>query len=213
MARRIGGAGGGSDPGGGSGQTALVVGVLILALGAGGSATVAGAGSSALPAPEVSVTSRGGTKVSIKDSNAAKLRLVRQGLKVDGQFTDDAANCAEHAYGQVRTFLEERPCTALHRAQFEVRDRKGDVILVAISWVQMPDEASVMALHRLVDTHGTGNITELSRDEGRYRTVRYTGDFYASRRDGRVVVNAQAQPVARGISGLVLTSIVTHAIR
>lgn len=164
MARRVGGKGGGSDPGGGSGQTALVVGVLILALGASGGATVGGAASSGLPTPEVSASGRGGTKVSIKDSQAATFRLARRGVEVDAEVTDDAANCAEHAYGQVQTFLEEQPCTALHRAQFEVRDRKGDVILVAISWVQMPDEASAIALHQLVDRDGTGNITELSRE-------------------------------------------------
>jgi hypothetical protein len=32
-------------------------------------------------------------------------------------------------------------------------------------------------------------------------------------REGQVVVNAQAQPVARGVSGLVATTIVTHAVR
>ncbi|MGH3570137.1 MAG: hypothetical protein ACRDRH_29850, partial [Pseudonocardia sp.] len=143
MARRIGGKGGGSDPGGGSGQTALLVGVLILALGAGGTASVGGgAGSSGLATPGASSAGRGGTKVSGKDSQAAKIRLARQGLRIDAEITDDASNCAEHAYGQVRAFLQERPCTALHRAQFQLRDRKGDVILVAVSWVQMPDEAA-----------------------------------------------------------------------
>jgi len=77
----------------------------------------------------------------------------------------------------------------------------------------MPDEAGAAALHRLVDTHGTGNLTELSRERGRYRSVRFTGDLYASHRDGTVVANAQLQPVARGGAGLALTSIVTAAVR
>jgi hypothetical protein len=77
----------------------------------------------------------------------------------------------------------------------------------------MTDETDARALQRLLDTHGTGNLLELSREQGRYRTLRSTGDFYASRRDGTVVSNAQAQPVARGASGLALTSIVTDLAR
>jgi hypothetical protein len=87
------------------------------------------------------------------------------------------------------------------------------VVLLAISWVEMADEATAREFHQLVDSHATGNITELSRERGRYRPVRYTGDIYASHRDGTTVSNAQAQPVARGGAGLALTSIVTHAVR
>lgn len=58
---------------------------------------------------------------------------------------------------------------------------------------------------QLLDADGTGDITELTRERGRYRSVRYTGEAYASGRDGTVLVNAQAQPVARGRAGLVLT--------
>jgi hypothetical protein len=43
-----------------------------------------------------------------------------------------------------------------------------------VSWVEMPDEAGARALKQLVDGNGTGNVTELSRERGRYRTVRYT---------------------------------------
>ena len=32
----------------------------------------------------------------------------------------------------------------------------------------------------LINTSGTGNMTELSRKEGRHRTARFTGDTYAS---------------------------------
>jgi hypothetical protein len=77
----------------------------------------------------------------------------------------------------------------------------------------LPDESSARDLHRLLDTDRTGNVTELSRERGRYRSVRFTGDFYASRREGTVVVNAQAQPVARGGAGLALTSVVTNAVQ
>jgi hypothetical protein len=78
-------------------------------------------------------------------------------------------------------------------------------VLLAVSWVEMADEATARELRRLLDADGTGDITELTRERGRYRSVRYTGDAHASGRDGTVLVNAQAQPVARGRAGLVLT--------
>jgi hypothetical protein len=129
------------------------------------------------------------------------------------RLTDDSNDCAGNSYGQVHLFFRDHPCTRLHRAQFEVRDSKGEVVLVPVAWVQMPTEADARALKQLLDGAGTGNVTELSRERGRYRTVRYTGDVYASRRDGNVVINAQAQPVARGWTGLALTSIATNAVQ
>ena len=116
------------------------------------------------------------------------------------------------SYGQVREFFRAHPCSSLRRAQFEVRDRNGDVALVPVAWVEMPTGAQARQLKTLMDSGGTGNVTELSRERGRYRTVRYTGDAYASRRDGTTVVNAQAQPVARGWAGLALTSVVTNTV-
>jgi hypothetical protein len=86
-------------------------------------------------------------------------------------------------------------------------------VLLAVSWIEMADEATARELRSLLDRDGTGNITELTRDRGRYRSIRYTGDVYASGRDGTIVANAQAQPVVRGRAGLVLTSLVTNAVR
>ncbi|WP_433504877.1 hypothetical protein ACQP04_35920 [Pseudonocardia halophobica] len=131
-------------------------------------------------------------------------------MHLSAKVTDDSADCVANSYGQVRDFFRRTPCTALHRAYFELRDQKGDAAIVAVSWVEMPDESSARALKQLMDSSGTGNVTELSRERGKYRTVRYTGDAYASRRDGPVVINAQAEPVARGWAGLALTSIATN---
>jgi hypothetical protein len=64
-------------------------------------------------------------------------------------------------------------------------------------------------LKQLLDTRGTGNITELSREGGRYQYVRYSGPGYASDRDGSVVRSAQAEPVGRGWVGLAAKSIVS----
>lgn len=217
--RRIGGKGGGSDKGDGdkvkSGGGGMVLTISVaLAVSAGG---LTATGSATLASGQsgdssTSSSARSGSRVSNKDSEAAEARLIRQGVRVNGKITSDAASCVAHSYGQVKNFFERQPCTALHRASFEVLDREGDVVLVAVSWVQMPDQSSAGALRQLLDASGTGNVTELSREQGKYRTVRYTGDIYASHRDGSVVVNAQAQPVARGATGLALTSIVANAV-
>ena len=171
------------------------------------------AGSGTSVSAGASSGARGQARVNSRNSRAAEARLVARGVRISGRNTDDAGDCVRHSYGQVREFLRRHPCVGLHRAHFEIRDRNGDVVLLAVSWVELSDEATARDFHELVDTHGTGNITELSRERGRYRSVRYTGDVYASRRDGPVVVNAQAQPVARGGAGLALTSLVTAAAR
>lgn len=216
--RRIGGAGGGSDPGSGKssgGSVVLAISVAV-AIGAGGvtaTGTVtltSGTSSASSSSSNARTTSRG----SSQDTQAVESRLVRQGFQVNFKATSDGTDCVGHSYGQVQNFFRQHPCSALYRAYFEVQDRLGDTVLVAVSWVRMPDASSAGALKHLDDAPGTGNITELSREGGKYRTVRYTGLIYKSALDtsGTVFVNVQAQPVARRTSGAELTSLVTNAL-
>jgi hypothetical protein len=168
--------------------------------------------SSASAAGSPSSSSRSTSRNSDDDSRAAVARLSGRGVRATARLTDDGEDCAANSYGQVRDFFEQHPCTALHRSVVEVKDREGDVVLVAIASVEMPDVEQATRLKALLDTPGSGNMNELSREQGRYQTVRYTGDAYASRQDGTVVTNAQAQPVARGWSGLALTTLATNAV-
>lgn len=208
--RRIGGAGGGSSPGTVKAGGLLVAASLAVVLGVGGTTTLSGSAASGSSGP--SSSSRTASRLSDRDSEAAVARLTARGARATIRFTEDATDCAARSHGQVQAFFEQHPCTALHRSLIELTDRKGDVALVAVAWVEMPTEAEAADLKRLLDNGGTGNITELSRERGRYRTVRYTGDAYASRQDGTNVVNAQATPVLRGWAGLALTSAVTNAV-
>jgi len=59
----------------------------------------------------------------------------------------------------------------------------------------MPNITSAKKYKHLVDTGGTGNVHELSRETGPYRHVVFDGNHYVSGRDGRLVWNAQAQPI------------------
>ena len=54
---------------------------------------------------------------------------------------------------------------------------------MAVAWVDMPDAAGAAALKSLADRPGTGNITELSKEQPRYCGVRFTGQHYASLQD------------------------------
>ena len=127
------------------------------------------------------------------DTSRTVARWTQQGLRVQ-QHTRADTDCAAHSYGQVRTYVRSHPCSALFRAYFEVRDSRNDVALVAVAWVDMPTAAQAGDLQRLVDTGGTGNLTELSREQGSHQGVRFTGEHYASTLDGVTVVNAQAEP-------------------
>ncbi len=180
------------------GRGSLVVVVLTLAL-VGGSAGAVGAGVG-VEGSAVSAGSRAsGSKGSARDRDPLRTvrRLEQRGWRVEERGTSFEQDCAAHAYGQVRQFFREHPCSAVFRALFEVQDQRRNRVLVAVAWVDMPDEPQAAAFQRLVDVHGTGNITELSQGQRRYRGVRFTGEHYASSRNGVTVVNAQAEPLGR----------------
>lgn len=183
------------------GVTAAAI-VLGIGLASGGAVTTSVGGGGASSA----------SRVRAQDTASVVLRWERRGLRVTSRLSVDDDNCAEHSYGQVTQFFLEHPCMGLSRAFFEVRDARRNVVLVAISSVEMPDVDDARAFHELVDTDGTGNITELSRERGRYRHVRFSGEHYESRRDGTVVVNAQAQPVGRTAVAAELAEIVADAV-
>jgi hypothetical protein len=186
--------------------------VLATAIGAGGTAGVAGSAAGTGGTTASASSARASSQARRQDANAARARLLRQALRVEQRF-DSTDDCLAHSYGEVREFFREQPCVALHRAWFEIRDGRRGLVLVAVSWVEMPDSRSARAFHELVDTHGTGNVTELSREQGPHRRVRFTGQHYVSRRDGTMVVNAQAEPIGRAAIAAELENLAAEAIR
>ena len=132
-------------------------------------------------------------------------QLQRTRLHAKLKDSDTSSDCAANSYGQVREFFREHRCDALVRALIEVRDGRA-VALVAVAVVDMPDEQVAIALKRLVDVHGTGTITELAGK-------RFTGRFYASRREDTTVVNAQAEPVGRAAAAVALAELAARTLR
>lgn len=176
--------------GGGSGA-----GAVGGAAGGGSSSVSSGAGGSGSSA---SRSGRGSTeartaRVRDRAQDGVARRLTRPGREVrrlDGDVTTD---CAAVSYGQVGSFFLAHPCDAVGRVLLEVRE-SGARAVVAVAVVDMPAVDDAVALKRLVDTHGTGNVRELRTPRG----VRWTGRHYRSARDATTVVNAQAEPVGPG---------------
>ena len=166
--------------------------VLALGVAAGGAGTVAatGAGGAGTSAGR---SGGEGAQVRARARSTARAvqRLESRGLRVEQRGVEADDDCAAHSYGDVQDFFEDQPCTALYRGLFEVRDGRA-VAVVAVAWVDMPDPDQALEFQQLVDRHGTGNVTELGPG-----SVRWTGERYASGRDGLTVVNAQAEPVGR----------------
>ena len=160
---------------------------------------------------------RGGTVTPAKevpskvDFSRVLVRLRTNGYHVTVRVAQ-GGDCVAHSYGTVQGFFRSNPCSSLSRAVFELRDRHKNVILLALSQVDMPSVAAARSYKALVDRDATGNITELSRESGAYRSVRYTGDFYASSLDGRTVRNAQVQPVGWWPAAALLNSIRSDAL-
>jgi hypothetical protein len=68
-------------------------------------------------------------------------------------------------------------------------------MLVAISWVGMPDASLAERYKRLVDTPGGGNVTELSREKRLFRKISYADSAHACGIHGTAVWNVQVKPV------------------
>ncbi|WP_219417031.1 hypothetical protein [Pseudonocardia nigra] len=194
------------------GAFAAVVAVSVALAAGPGVIGSSGAGSSAGSTVRAQGAPKGHAKARDRSSARTVLRLEQRGLRVERRVTSDAADCAAHSYGLVREFFQEQPCSALYRPLFEVHDTRRDVVLVAVAWVDMPDVDQARAFKRLVDRHGTGNVTELSRETRRYRNVRFSGEYYASVRNDSTVINVQAQPVSRAGAGLDLAEQVVEAV-
>lgn len=121
--------------------------------------------------------------------------------------------CHDHAYGQVQQYLTVNPCTALTRALLEATDDQGKRMLCAVAWTDMPSPDLAARLLAMADRPGTGNLTELSKEGGRYPGTPFTGKHYASKTDGRTTVIAQTEPLAMRPSPALLTQVAQHALQ
>jgi hypothetical protein len=121
--------------------------------------------------------------------------LQGHGFKVDDVISL-GGDCVSDSYGDVRQFFRSDDCKWLARSYLAVSKDNLGLVLVAISRVDMRGVAAAKKYKHLVDRWGTGNVTELSRQTGPYRSVRFNGKNYISGRERTAVWNAQAQPIS-----------------
>jgi hypothetical protein len=129
-------------------------------------------------------------------AEAMKQQLESDGLQVRQMSTAENDDCTASSYGEVRSHFADHPCQGVQRAWYEVGDDEDNAAVLSVAWVEMPDAEAANDLERLVDRPGTGNITELSKEDGPYQDVRYSGWYYRSDVDGATFRSVQAEPLA-----------------
>jgi hypothetical protein len=98
--------------------------------------------------------------------------------------------CPEHAYGEIKRFLENTQCERLDRQLFTT-EVKGRTVYTSVSVVTMATEADAAALRELANEDGSGNVSDVVRDgvidiEGLDRLS--GGEGYASNQRDREVI-------------------------
>ncbi|MEV6715703.1 hypothetical protein AB0M48_27095 [Lentzea sp. NPDC051208] len=201
MGRRIGGAGGGSDPGAGKAGAVVAAGVLAVSLTAGGGLSLGG-GASTTVADSAGVNlsrakSEGRKSARNGDADGAWRQLNMRTLK---RTTKPALECVSHSFGQVRDHLVRNPCKSLDRTLFAVGDDRGNVAVVSVAWVGFHNRRDAGEFKKLIDVHGTGDISPLATPLLGLADIRFTGLNYRSRPDGTTVVIAETESASGQVS-------------
>lgn len=132
-----------------------------------------------------------------------RLKSLRQTLR---QINRDF-RCALRSTGQVQQFFVREPCRSLRRTLIPLADADGNTIIVGIAWVRMYTTGSATRLAELIDADGTGGIQPIADPLLEYNGIVFTGQNYAVRRNGTLVVIAEATPWRGQPDGAVLDSI------
>ncbi|WP_243790428.1 hypothetical protein [Saccharopolyspora gloriosae] len=169
-----------SDPRSGPAIAAVVTALLLT-----------GAGTGTLGA---TVTTGGGASSTTKSSS--KSERPRSGkLSIKNKLREhESGSCVAHSYGEVQEFFLRNRCSSLRRVMFTAADGKGNEMLVAVSWTDMPTSGTARKLRRLADRHGTGNISDLGREIPALGAPRFTGLNYDSRQSRTTVLIAEVEP-------------------
>lgn len=217
MGRRIGGAGGGSDPGPRKGAQVVVAAAAALTVAAGGGGAIGGgaAGSSAGSAAESALARNLGAKKA--DARKAARRgdtdgaWRRMGLRSLRHHAERYAECVIHSVGEVREFLARTPCRRLDRMLLPVADGSGNVAVIALAWVEFRGRSAARTYLDISDTYGTGYIAPMGGAVLAMADVRLTGTHYDSDMTGAVAATAEAEPVTGRFDDEVLDAIAAVA--
>ncbi|GDY30446.1 hypothetical protein [Gandjariella thermophila] len=97
-------------------------------------------------------------------------------------------DCAAHAYGDLRVWLGQHPCTEMRRALYGTTAANRSVS-VAVSVVDFADAGTAQAFQQAADATGAGGISDLVREGRRPRDAAASFDnaAYASEREATEV--------------------------
>lgn len=211
-ARRIGGAGGGSDPGAGKAGAVVVAGVLAMSVAAGsGGLSLGGGTSAAVDSAGTNLTkarSEGRKSARKGDVDGAWRQVNMRTLK---RTAKPALECVSHSFGQVRDHFVRNPCKSLDRTLFAIGDDRGNVAVVSVAWVGFRNRREAGEFKKLIDVHGTGDITPLATPLLDLADIRFSGLHYQSRPDGSTIVIAEAETASGQVPGDVLDAVADMA--
>jgi hypothetical protein len=126
--------------------------------------------------------------VDLNDAISA-LKGLGFGGKVDAgvgaPYSNDPANCAESATGQVKEFLTHYPCIG-YAADTWTITRQNSSTYVVFAWTEMPITPLADRYKSLVDKFGSGNPPGVS--------PYFNGLCYASGQQGATVWTVEVQP-------------------
>lgn len=122
---------------------------------------------------------------------------VVDGVTYTRQVATTDASCDGHAYNRAADFLRERGCLHLDRSLWS-GNAEGQEVVIAVATVQLADTTTATAFRSLVDTDGTGNVSDLLREGRGYPGApqALSGQGYASAQLGDRVVVAEADGIA-----------------
>jgi len=206
MARRIGGAGGGSDPGSGKAGAVVAAAALAVSVAAGsGGLSLGGGAATESVGPNLSRAKSEGRKSARKGDADGAWRQVN--LRTLKRTARPALECLSHSFGQVRDHFVRNPCRSLDRTLFAIGDDQGNAAVVSVAWVGFRDRRDAGEFKKLIDVHGTGDITPLATPLLDLADIRFTGLHYQSRSDGSTVVIAESERASGQVSSEVLDAV------
>ncbi|MFL6142134.1 MAG: hypothetical protein ACJ72N_09770 [Labedaea sp.] len=112
------------------------------------------------------------------------------------------SNCADHAYGGVKTFFQTTPCEQLTRAIYSTTTPDGRKVYINVSVIRMANADQAGKLRQLADTNGTGNVNDLVRDNvvkiPPLRSLSGSDGYNAVQHDRNlIIVEADFDPAAK----------------
>lgn len=128
-------------------------------------------------------------------TDPAATRVV-DGVTYTRQVATTDTSCEGHAYNQAAEFLRERGCLHLDRSLWS-GTAEGQEVVIAVATVQLADTTTATAFRSLVDSNGTGNVSDLIREGRGYPGAppALSGQGYASAQLGDRVVVSEADGI------------------